>query len=91
MAKAQDNGAGAAQVRPAARRRRRCCWKPLARLRSCGLASSDMPPFSALQADALKYDHILLAIMDSNPVLSTASRTALGTAASLATQNASKL
>jgi hypothetical protein len=45
----------------------------------------------AAQADALKYDHILLAIMDSNPVLSSASRTALVTAAALATQNASKL
>ena len=45
----------------------------------------------ALQADLLKYDHILLAIMDSNPVLSSASRTALLTAAQLATQNASKL
>lgn len=45
----------------------------------------------SLQADLLKYDHILLAIMDSNPVLSTASRTALLTAAQLASQNASKL
>lgn len=40
---------------------------------------------------ALRYDHILLAILDSNPVLSSASRTALQTAAALASQNASKL
>jgi hypothetical protein len=44
-----------------------------------------------LQVEGLKYDHILLAILDSNPVLSTASRTALVTAAAIATQNSSKL
>lgn len=44
-----------------------------------------------LQVEGLKYDHILLAILDSNPVLSTASRTALVTAATLATQHSSKL
>lgn len=40
---------------------------------------------------AIKYEHILLAILDSNPHLSTASRTALATAAGLAAQNNSKL
>ena len=39
----------------------------------------------------MKYEHILLAILDSNPLLSSASRSALQTAAGLATQNASKL
>lgn len=39
----------------------------------------------------LKYEHILLAILDSNPMLSSASRTALETAAGLASTHSSKL
>lgn len=45
----------------------------------------------ATQAQEVKYEHILLAILDSNPVLSSASRNAVQTAATLATQNSSKL
>lgn len=39
----------------------------------------------------MKYEHILLAILDSNPALSSASRNAVQTAAALAAANASKL
>ena len=42
-------------------------------------------------AEGLRYDHILLAILDSNPSLSSSSRAALATAASLAGANGSKL
>lgn len=45
----------------------------------------------ALQSDPVKYEHILLAILDSNPLLSSASRNAVATAATLAASNASKL
>ncbi|KAL4452136.1 hypothetical protein ABPG75_007798 [Micractinium tetrahymenae] len=46
---------------------------------------------SAATFDPVKYEHILLAILDSNPVLSSASRNAVATAASLAASNSSKL
>ena len=52
-------------------------------------ASPLLPPL--LQSEVVKYEHIRLAILDSNPLLSSASRSALQTAAGLATQNASKL
>eukprot|EP00887_Chlorella_sp_A99_P007638 scaffold20.g7638.t1 len=39
----------------------------------------------------MSFDHILIALMDSNPHLSSASRSAIQTAAALATSNASKL
>lgn len=39
----------------------------------------------ALQSEALKYSHVLVAILDANPSLSSASQLALTTGASLAT------
>ncbi len=64
-------------------------WRPWAQLaRQDGL---DAACFLFLQMEAgLKYEHILLAILDSNPHLSTASRTALATAATLVVANKSK-
>lgn len=76
----------------AAARRCRCCpsrWKPLLD-RQPALNTPTLLPHPP-QADKVGYEHILLAILDSNPVLSSASRSALQTAASLATQNACKL
>ncbi|KAL4437465.1 hypothetical protein ABPG77_003446 [Micractinium sp. CCAP 211/92] len=57
------------------------------------LASSDPEGngSGAATSDLVKYEHILLAILDSNPLLSSASRNAVSTAAALAASNASKL
>ena len=99
-AAAEDNGAGAAQVRPPAAAAASAAGSLCAAAEVWGWAPPPLrpvhrpPPAAAQplpQTEPLKYDHILLAILDSNPVLSTASRTALVTAATLATQNASKL
>ena len=49
--------------------------------------SDTAPP----QVEVTKHEHILLAIIDSNPALSSASRTALSTAAALAARDQAKL
>ncbi|KAI3438045.1 hypothetical protein D9Q98_000488 [Chlorella vulgaris] len=73
------------------RRSQAPCAQAVRRRSIAASATTPSPSSNGAQVEGLKYDHILLAILDSNPVLSTASRTALVTAAAIATQNSSKL
>lgn len=64
---------------------------PAVRRLTVASATPDSNGSNAAAIEPLKYEHILLAILDSNPLLSSASRGALQTAATLATQHSSKI